>query len=222
MIAAGEGVPYRVGFCISGQGRLFRAAVVHRQRLGITPALVVTDKPPAGDIEAFCASAGLDLVRIVGLGAEAFAERITEICGAAQLDLLCLTFDRILPKALVSRYPGRIINVHTALLPAFAGRRPLERAIATNVRYTGATIHVVTDAIDQGPIVAQCIIATRPDESAESLGDRLFGVMRLMYLQVIAWYAAGRVTDQGGRIVIREAVYGEMPISPAVELAFPD
>ena len=63
----------------------------------------------------------------------------------------------------------------------------------------------------------------RRQDSAESVGRRLFGPLRLMFLQVLAWYAVGRVTrDEQGRIWIRDGVYGELPTSPAPEDSFPD
>lgn len=220
-MVAGESA-FRVGFCVSGQGRLFRAAVQHHAQLGIAPVLVVTDKPKVGDLDEFCAAAGLPLVRLAGMDRPSFDRRLTEVCRDARLDLLCLSFDKILPPELVSLYRDRIINVHTSLLPAFAGRAPTERTVASGARFGGATIHVVTDDVDGGPIIAQCVLGIRADEQPAALADRMFGLMRLMYLQVLTWFAARRVTWREGQVWIRDAVYGELPISPAVELSFAD
>jgi len=213
---------YRVGFAVSGRGHLFRAAVIHRHTLGITPAILVIEERSPRDLELFCAQHGVPCVRLPGNRAD-LQKRIYEACVAADLSLLCLTFDKIIQPELVNHYRGRIINVHMSLLPAFPGREGLAQTIRGGVRYAGATIHEVDEEVDHGAIIAQCIAGIRSNDTVNSLGMRLFGLLRLMYLQVLAWYASGRVfKDDQGNILVRDAVYGEFPISPSVELAFPD
>ena len=215
---------FRVGFCVSGGGHLFRAAAVQNDQLEIVPAMVVLDAHARQDLEAFCGDRGIRCARLPqDLPIALFNEKITSLCADANLDLLCLTFDRILPSDLVTHYRGRIINVHMGLLPAFKGRDALQRAVSSNVRYTGATIHEVDDQVDHGAQIAQCIVGVRRNETAEQLGSRLFVLLRLMFLQVIAWYSSGRVfKDDGGNIWVRDAVYGEIPISPSIEMSFPE
>ena len=207
----------RVGFCVSGRGRLFREAATRRSALGIVPALLVADHGASAALEPFCTAAGIPVARLPE-DDDRYRTEIARACDAASLDLLCLTFDRILPPEVVAPRPGRIINVHLALLPAFRGKRAFERALAADVRYAGATIHEVTEDVDRGPIVAQCVIATQRDDTVEAVGDRVYGLLRPMFLQVLAWYAEGRVArDDRGRIRVRDAVYGELPVSPALE-----
>jgi len=123
----------------------------------------------------------------------------------------------------VKHYRGRIINVHMGLLPAFKGVRALNQAVAFGARFAGATIHEVDEQIDHGAVIAQCVTGVRRGETAEMIGGRLFGLLRLMWLQVLRWYASGRVLrDKQGRVWIRNAVYGELPVSPALEDSFPD
>jgi folate-dependent phosphoribosylglycinamide formyltransferase PurN len=76
----------------------------------------------------------------------------------------------------------------------------------------------VEEALDTGPIIAQAVLATIPDEPVEEYGRRLYSVLEPLVLQVLRWYAEGRVrrNDQG-RIIIERARYGTMPISPALE-----
>lgn len=213
---------YRVGFAVSGRGHLFRSAVIHRNTLGINPAILVAEERSSQDLDLFCAKYEVPLVRLPS-NRPALQERLYEVCVNANLDLLCLTFDKIIQPELVNHYRGRIINVHMSLLPAFPGRDGLRQTLDSGTRYAGATIHEVDEEVDHGAIIAQCITGIRPNDTVNSLGARLFGLLRLMYLQVIAWYAAGRVfKDDRGKILVRDAVYGEFPISPAVELAFPD
>ena len=215
---------FRIGFCISGTGRLFRAAANHKDQLQIEPALVVAETKVADDVEPFCATHKIPLFRLPShKRRQEFDEQLTQICTAAKLDLLCLTFDKIVPVELVNYYCGRIINVHMGLLPAFPGRLGIEQALNAHVRFAGATIHEVDETVDTGAIIAQCVVGVHKNDTPESFGKRLFGPLSLMHLQVLAWYAEGRVTKDGqGNIWVRDAFYGEFPISPTVELSFPD
>lgn len=215
---------FRVGFCVSGRGSLCRSAVLQSQQLGIEAALVVGGYTAPADLESFCQDHQVPFVRMGSAKQRVqYDQQLYSVCADADLDLLCLTFDKIIPADLIRRYPGKIVNVHMALLPAFPGLHSIAQALETGVRYAGATIHEVVEEVDQGSIIAQCVLGTRSLESTEFFGRRLFGLLRLMYLQVIAWYGEGRVfKDDCGRVWVRDAVYGEFPISPAVEKSFPD
>ena len=112
----------RVGFCVSGNGSLFRAAVLHRAELPIEPLLVITETKAAADIETFSSQNGLRCVRLDPADRPTFDRALTATLIAADLDLIALTFDRVLPPEVVRHYAGRVINVHPALLPAFGGK----------------------------------------------------------------------------------------------------
>ncbi|MSO63155.1 MAG: hypothetical protein EXQ50_13895 [Acidobacteria bacterium] len=214
---------FRVGFCVSGHGRLFRAAATQHEALGIIPALVVAQQKASPELDSFCQERSIRFVRMQKLGRQQFNAAITRLCVGAELDLLCLTFDRIIPAELVRHYDGRIINLHPAHLPAFTGTDAIAQALAAGAKYIGATIHEVDEGIDTGAIIAQCLVGARRNDTPAAVGARLFGPMRLMFLQVIRWYAEGRVErDVDGRVWVRDAVYGELPVSPAIEHGFPD
>jgi phosphoribosylglycinamide formyltransferase-1 len=210
----------RVGFCVSGNGSLFRAAVLRRAELPIEPTLVIAESKAAADIEMFSSQNGLRCIRLDPADRPVFDRALTETLVAADLDLVALTFDRVLPPAAVRHYAGRLINVHPALLPAFAGMRGMERTLASGARFGGATIHDVIDEVDAGAIIAQAIVATIPGETLDGYGRRVYELLEPMFLQVLRWYAAGRVArDAAGRIVVRDARYGTLPVSPALETA---
>lgn len=218
-----ENSPFRVGFCVSGQGRLFRAAVQYQQLLGIEPALVVMESKAAQELDAFCEKHHVPIVRLEKMERSLFDKAVTQTCVDANLDLLSLTFDKLVPQELVSHYRRRIINVHPGLLPAFKGFHAMEQAINAGARYAGATIHEVDEEMDHGAIISQCVVGIHKNETASALGARIYNHLKLMYLQVLAWYGAGRVEwDSLGRIWIQGATYGETPISPTIELSFPD
>src|SRR4051812_13629051 len=185
---------FKVGFCLSGMGRLFRAAADQSIALGIHPALVVAEAKASADLEAFCAERDIKFVRLPPLPRREFDAKIFSLCSGTELDLLCLTFDKLLPASLVRHYSGKIINVHPALLPAFKGMHALQQVAVWGVRRAGATIQEVDEQMAHGPIIAQCAVALGGGETAANIGFRVFPLLRPMYLQVIAWYATGRVS----------------------------
>jgi folate-dependent phosphoribosylglycinamide formyltransferase PurN len=210
---------YRVGFCVSGQGRLCQAAVSNAATLGITPALVIAEAKAHTELDGVAAARGIRMTRLPPIRGAAFDQSLVDACLSVELDLLVLTFDRLLPPELVRGFPGRIVNLHPGLLPAFKGMRPMQQALSSGARFTGATMHEVDEGIDTGPIVAQTVIALHENETVEALGSRLFAAMRPLYLQVIAWYAAGRVVrNEDGSLNVRHARYGDLPTSPSIEL----
>jgi phosphoribosylglycinamide formyltransferase-1 len=213
----------RVGFFVSGNGRLAKAAIVQRFGIGIEPALLLLDHKANQGLEEFGAVHSVACERVHPKPREEFGDRLLKACKPYKLDLVVMTFDWIVPINFLKGYPERVINVHPGLLPAFAGTNALTRLVASGARYGGATIHEANAEMDSGPIIAQCVLGLREGEPESSFGARLFNPMRLMYLQVLAWYAEGRIARNGlGQIHVRDAIYGEFPISPAIERAFVD
>lgn len=210
---------YSVGFCVSGKGRLARAAIVNAKHIGINPGLLIADHNAENDLEHFCIEYGVTFIRIPKLPRSEFNQVLLNACTKKNLDLVCLTFDKILPTQLVNFFEGRMINVHPALLPAFVGTKALERAEFQGVRFAGATIHEVVEKVDAGSIVAQCIVSLDFMEKYENFGAKIYQHLEPMFLQAINWYATGRIyKDEFNRIWVRDAVYGSLPISPALEL----
>ncbi|MFB3828158.1 MAG: phosphoribosylglycinamide formyltransferase [Bryobacteraceae bacterium] len=214
--------PYRVGFCVSGGGRLFRNAVREAERLGIEAAALFVAAKDEPAYRSYCDQHRVPLWAIQAAGRREFGEELTSRSADAALDLIVLTFDRIIPGPMVERYRGRIINMHPGLLPSFRGPHPIEDALRAGVRFIGATMHEVDELVDHGPIIAQCVLPIGRDEEMNSICTRLYHLVRPMFLQTIAWFAAGRIEkDPGGRIWVRGAHYGAWPISPRIEIGFP-
>jgi len=88
--------------------------------------------------------------------------------------VVCAGYDAILERAFTREFAGRVINIHPSLLPEFAGTMDAVRmALNAGVAETGCTIHVVTKEVDQGPILAQRPVEVRPDDTVESLRERI-------------------------------------------------
>lgn len=95
-------------------------------------------------------------------------------------------FMRILTPAFVSRYAGRLVNIHPSLLPAFPGLHTHQRAIDAGCKFAGATVHLVTADLDHGPIVAQAVVPVLPDDTADTLAARVLTQEHLIYPRAIA------------------------------------
>lgn len=209
--------PARTAFCVSGTGRIFRAAVECASSLGIEMALLIAEQRADASLDEFCRAHGVPVVRLPAAPRKAIDELLSATLLSRQLDLVCLTFDKLVPAKVVEKYGRRMLNLHMGLLPGTEGLHPLRRTLASGARFGGATIHEVTNGTDAGPIVAQCIVGVLPDDTPASLSARIYPLARDLMLRTISWYAAGRVRYEASNVVIDGVVYGAFPSSPAEE-----
>lgn len=100
--------------------------------------------------------------------------------------IVCAGFMRILGAEVIDAFPGRIINSHPALLPAFPGAHAVRDALASGVRWTGCTIHVVDQGVDSGPILAQQPVEVLVDDDESSLHERIKEVERGLLVEVVS------------------------------------
>ncbi len=97
-------------------------------------------------------------------------------------------FMRILTPGFVQHYAGRLVNIHPSLLPAFAGLHTHQRAIDAGCKFAGATVHVVTPELDGGPILAQAVVPVLPDDTAQSLAQRVLSQEHQIYPSAVLAY----------------------------------
>jgi phosphoribosylglycinamide formyltransferase-1 len=90
--------------------------------------------------------------------------------------VVCAGYMHLLTASFLRRFPGRVINVHPSLLPAFPGTRAIADALAAGVPETGVTVHVVDEGIDSGPILAQERVAISPGDTEATLLERVHAV----------------------------------------------
>lgn len=124
-------------------------------------------------------------------------------------------FMRILTATFISRYPGRILNIHPSLLPAFPGVDTHRRALELGVRLHGATVHFVTPALDYGPIVIQAAVPVLPDDDETRLAARVLEQEHKIYPEAVRWFVTGNLALEGERVRIAEKCrYPSAVISP--------
>ena len=116
--------------------------------------------------------------------------------------VVCAGFMRILGPAFVQRFAGRIVNTHPALLPSFPGAHGVRDALASGVKVSGCTVHLVDDGVDTGPILAQVSVAVRPDDDETSLHERIKTVERKLLVETVADLASNGCTVTGRKVTI--------------------
>lgn len=207
-----KSTPRSVVCLISGRGSnleaLLRTARAENWRAdpGIQVAAVISNQAQAR---------GLQVARDHGIVAsvlphanfasrEAFDAALAEAIDPHQPALIVLAgFMRLLTPAFVSRYRGRLLNIHPSLLPAFAGLHTHRRALQAGVRLHGATVHFVSEQVDGGPIVAQAAVAVRPDDTEEALAARVLAQEHVLLPRCVRWILEGRVRLDGGRVTVQ-------------------
>jgi phosphoribosylglycinamide formyltransferase 1 len=113
-------------------------------------------------------------------------------------------FMRLITKVLLSAYENRILNLHPSLLPAFPGTNAIEQALDYGVKVTGCTVHLVTAEMDAGPIVDQVIVPVQPNDTAETLGQRIHAAEHSLLVRCVQAAVTGRlrVEARGTRSVV--------------------
>ena len=124
-----------------------------------------------------------------------------ELLAAHHVDLVCLAgFMRRLSAAFIRAYAGRILNVHPSLLPAFPGLEPQKQALAYGAKVSGATVHLVDEGLDSGPILLQEAVPVREDDTEETLAARILEVEHRLYPRAVRLVLDGRYRVEGRRV----------------------
>ena len=141
---------------------------------------------------------------------EEFDENLAELIESFNPDLVVLAgFMRILTPDFVTRFLGKLINIHPSLLPAYPGLHTHQRAIDAGDKEAGATVHFVTPELDGGPSVLQARVAVKTDDSADDLAARVLGYEHKIYPQAAQWFCQGRLVMEEGMAVMDGKALGE-------------
>tara|TARA_Y100001933_G_scaffold118213_1_gene118223 strand:+ start:951 stop:1532 length:582 start_codon:yes stop_codon:yes gene_type:complete len=185
-----------VAVFLSGGGSNMRALVAsmtgdHPAR----PVLVFSNEPTAGGI-AWARAQGLatEVVdhRPFGRDRAGFEAEIAARLAPHDIDLICLAgFMRVLTAGFVGQWAGRMINIHPSLLPKYRGLDTHARALAAGEREAGCTVHEVTPALDDGPILGQARVPVLKGDTPERLAARVLEQEHVLYPMVLRRFAAG-------------------------------
>ncbi|MDX8353493.1 phosphoribosylglycinamide formyltransferase [Cognatiyoonia sp. IB215182] len=189
----------RVAILISGSGS--NMVALAQSMTGDHPArpvLVISNDPQAGGL-AKARALHIPTFAIdhkpFGKDRAAFEGALHQALITAKADIVCLAgFMRILTADFVRKWEGRMLNIHPSLLPKYKGLDTHARALAASDKIHGCTVHEVTAALDDGPILGQARIGIRPDDTAETLAARLLPLEHQLYPAVMRRFAAGDKT----------------------------
>jgi phosphoribosylglycinamide formyltransferase-1 len=120
------------------------------------------------------------------------------------VDLICLAgYMRILSPSFCREFRSSIMNIHPALLPSFPGLHVQQKALDWGVRYSGATVHFVTEDVDMGPIILQAVVPVLQDDTEETLSDRILKEEHKIYPEAVRLYFEGKLEIRERRVFIR-------------------
>jgi phosphoribosylglycinamide formyltransferase 1 len=189
----------QIAVLASGTGSLLEALL----EADLPIAVVLLDRHCRA--EEIAQKAGLPVVAVVrtdfsaAFDRDGFTAEVVSALAPFAVDLVVMAgFGTILGAPAHAAYPGRILNTHPALLPAFKGWHPVDAALAAGVKVTGCTVHVAELEVDEGVILAQEAVPVLADDTVESLHERIKTVERKLYPDTIR--AALAVLEQGGSL----------------------
>jgi phosphoribosylglycinamide formyltransferase-1 len=151
---------------------------------------------------------------------KSFDDTLARTIDAYNPDIVALAgFMRILGADFVSRYHGKLINIHPSLLPAYGGLNTHSRALHDGVRIHGCTVHFVTQDLDHGPIIIQAAVPVLRDDSEETLAARVLHEEHRIYPQAVSWLCQDQVKlgEQGRVIYLYRKQPGFALVSPSLE-----
>jgi phosphoribosylglycinamide formyltransferase 1 len=198
-------VSFRIAVLISGKGSNLQALIDDLADAPIEIAGVVSSRPD---------SRGLELARAAGIETAVFSladepdrekrdEAVASWLEEREVDLIVLAgFMELLTPGFIRRFPGRIVNIHPALLPSFAGLRAIAQALEYGVRIAGVTVHFVDEGVDSGPIVLQEAFELPYHRDIEAMSEREIDAIEELFHEVehrllpraVRLIAAGRVS----------------------------
>jgi phosphoribosylglycinamide formyltransferase-1 len=165
-------------------------------------AVVVCNVPDAFALER-ARRAGITAVCVPHKGRTREEFEVALLEAVRGCDWVCLAgFMRVLTGRFLDALPGRVLNVHPALLPAFPGAHGIRDARAHGVTVTGATVHLVDAGVDTGPILAQGVAPVLDSDDDESLATRVRALEHRLYPMALRWAVEGRVRVQGRRAFV--------------------
>lgn len=186
--------PKNIAVFVSGTGSNFEAML----REHIPVSLVVADRTCKALDIAKEAGISTELLERKNFGApfdrELYTQKILEVLHTYDIHLVAMAgFMTILADSLFMEYDGHILNTHPSLLPLFKGDRAVKDALEAGAKETGCTIHIATARLDDGPILAQRSVPVLPNDSIETLHERIKIEERALYPEVLKNILAGKL-----------------------------
>lgn len=187
----------RLGVLASGSGTILEALL----NAGLAVDVVVADRPCRALEVAEAAGVPVELVLRPSYGTDfdrdGYTTEVVAALARYEVDVVAMAgFGTILGRPVLDAFPGRVLNTHPALLPAFKGWHAVRDALAAGVAVTGTTVHVATEKVDEGPVLAQEEVAVLPGDNEHTLHERIKAVERRLYPLTIQNFLS-RLSSEG-------------------------
>lgn len=200
----------KLGVLASGSGTNLQSIIdaCASNSIDAEVALVISNNPDAGALKR-AADAGLHHVCINHRdfsSRENFDHAVVTALKEAGVELVCLAgFMRLITEDFLSVFPGRVMNIHPALLPAFPGLDVQRKAIDYGARFSGCTVHFVDAGVDTGPVIIQAVVPILDDDTPDTLAARILRQEHKVYPRAIQLFAEGRLKIEGRRVRVDAA-----------------
>lgn len=202
---------FRLLILLSGRGSNFRAIYeyIKRKKLPIEISLVLSDQENAAGVK-YAQENNLPTLIVKRnpkeITNQEFNEALAHEAKKVNPDLIILTgFMRVLTNDFIKNFPTKIINIHPSLLPSFKGLHGQQQAFSAGVKFAGCTVHLVTEELDAGPIIAQAIVPVLPKDSGAILAARILKLEHQILPAAIEEIASGKIImtkNNNGEIII--------------------
>ncbi len=199
-----------IGVLASGRGSNFQSIIdaVERGYLKAALRVLICDNPAAFAIER----ARKHGIEHLIMQPKQFAsrteyfERIGAELKRREVGLVVLAgFMRVVGKPLIDAFPGRIMNIHPALLPSFPGLHGQKQALEYGVKISGCTVHFVDEGMDTGPVSIQAAVPVKDGDTEESLSTRILAFEHKIYPEAIRLFSEGRLKVAGRKVIVEGA-----------------
>ena len=190
---------------ISGNGSNLQSIIDNAKSIDLTICCVFSNKMDAFGLKR-AAKVGIPCVALdetlfdSKLG---FDQEIMKVIDNYQAEVIILAgYMRILSADFISKYSGKILNIHPSLLPKFPGLNTHQRAIDASEKKHGASVHFVTEEVDGGPVIAQQSVNIDSTDNPQTLAKKVLEKEHILYPKVIRWYTQGRLKLLNNKTVI--------------------
>ncbi len=199
--------PLTLGVLASGRGSNFQSIInsIESHSLHAEIAVLITDNPGAYALER----AAKHNIETLVIRPRDFTDKNTyysHIAGELKkrcVELVILAgFMRVVGKALIEKYPNRIMNIHPALLPSFPGLHGQKQAVDYGVKISGCTVHFVDEGVDTGPVIVQAAVPVYHNDTEETLSERILEQEHKIFPHAIKLYSEGKISIEGRKVII--------------------
>jgi len=211
----------KIAFLISGNGSFARLVYKNLHLLMNTKfSLIISDRASKG-YEYFSKFSKVPCFNIEFRSTKSkieFEKKILEKLLEFEINYLFLTYNRLIGKTLLNAFPYKIFNLHLSTLPLFKGFSAIKKAYESDVLFYGATIHLINEKVDAGPIISQVVLGKAVSDNYNSFQHRLYQHAGILLIDTIHKLSTSTLLNRNNKFFFENAVYGSLPFNPQVDI----